>query len=364
MIRKSVLCTYLWLAMAMLALGQDTQQNMQKCQSGSPDARITSCTTLIQAGLLTTLQTGLFLPERRSVVYNNRGVAHTDKGDYERGIRDYNEAIHLNPNSVGTFYSRGYAYKKKGDYDRAIQDFNEALRLDPHFELAYYERGNSYINKGEYDRAIQDFNQAIRLNPNDANAYNNRGVAYHRKGDYGDAIQTYHQAILLTPNYPPAYPSRGLAYFTQSNLTAAIADFEHTISAAPSSSAALTAALMLHVIMKRQGHDDSQQLARVAAAADLSKWPGPVLKLDLGQATANEVMVAAASSGTDKQKKWQVCAANYFTGEDALIHRQRTTALARLKTARDGCPTKGGDTDYALALAELKRLGAPVARGK
>ena len=43
---------------------------------------------------------------------------------------------------------------------------------------------------------------------------------------------------------------------------------------------------------------------------------------------------------------------------------ERTTALARLKTARDGCPTKGGDTDYALALAELKRLGAPVARGK
>jgi hypothetical protein len=43
---------------------------------------------------------------------------------------------------------------------------------------------------------------------------------------------------------------------------------------------------MLHVIMKRQGHDDAQQLARVAAAADLSKWPGPVLKLDLGQMTA------------------------------------------------------------------------------
>ena len=110
--------------------------------------------------------------------------------------------------------------------------------------------------------------------------------------------------------------------------------------------------------MKRQGHDDAQQFARVAAAADLSKWPGPVLKLDLGQMTASEVMMAAASPGTDRQKKWQVCEANYFTGEDALLHHQRTTALARLKAARDGCP------NYAAALVELKRLGASAAPAK
>jgi tetratricopeptide (TPR) repeat protein len=346
--------------MAMVALGQDTHEDMQKCQSGSPDARISSCTNLIQAGLLTTLETGLFLPERRSVVYNNRGVAYTDKGDYERAIRDYNEAIHLNPTSVGTFYSRGYAYKKKGDYDRAIQDFNEALRLDPHFALAYYERGNSYIDKGEYDRAIQDFNQAILISPS-ANFYNNRGVAQYRKGDYGRAIQDFDQAIHLNANYLSAYESRGYAYSAQSDGTAALTDFIHVISTAPSSSSAVSSALMLHVIMRRQGHDDAAQLARVAAGVDLSKWPGPLLKLNLGQATADEVMVAAAS-GVPAWQKWQVCAANYFIGEDALIHHQRTTALARLKAARDGCP-KGGP-QYTAALVDLKRLSASAAQGK
>jgi hypothetical protein len=103
---------------------------------------------------------------------------------------------------------------------------------------------------------------------------------------------------------------------------------------------------MMHVIMKQQGHDDAQQLARVAAAADLSKWPGPLLKLDLGQVTASEVMVAAASGVSDWQKS-QVCEANYFIGEEALLHHHRTTALARLKAARDGCPK--GDTCYTAA---------------
>jgi hypothetical protein len=53
-----------------------------------------------------------------------------------------------------------------------------------------------------------------------------------------------------------------------------------------------------------------------------------------------------------------VCEANYFTGEDALLHHQRTTALARLKAARDGC------TGFTAALAELKRLDAPGAPSK
>jgi hypothetical protein len=118
---------------------------------------------------------------------------------------------------------------------------------------------------------------------------------------------------------------------------------------------------MLHVAMKRQGRDDSHQLARVAAAADLSKWPGPALKLDLGQMTAGEVLAAAANPA-DERQKWHVCQANYFTGEDALLHNQRATALTRLKAARDGCPK--WDAGYGAALAELKRLGASAAPAK
>jgi tetratricopeptide (TPR) repeat protein len=280
----------------------------------------------------------------------------------DRAIQDTDQAIRLNPNEPSFYYTSGLAYKKKGDYDRAIQEFSEAIRLNPNFERAYYDRGNAYIDKEEYDRAIQEFNEAIRLNANNANNYNNRGVAYKREGDYGRSIPDYNQAIRLNSHDTISYFNRGDAYFAQSNLTAAIADFEYTISAAPSSSAAVSAALLLHVIMKRQGHDDAQQLARVAAVADLSKWPGPMLKLDFGQMTASEVMIAAASPSSDRQKRWRVCEANYFTGEDALLRHQRTVALAHLKAARDGCPQ--GDTGYTAALAELRRLGASASPGK
>jgi len=338
----------------MAAMGQSRQENLKKCQSGDPDTKIVACTALIQAGQLTT--------EDRSIIYINRGTAYYNKADYDHAIQDYDQAIRLYPNDASFYAARGDAYKKNRDYDRAIQDFNEAIHLNPNFERAFYDRGSANIDKDDYDRAIQDFDEAIHLNSNDANAYNNRGVAYLKKGDYGRAIQDYNQEIHLNPNYTIAYGSRGDAYFAQANLTAAITDYEHAISLAPSSRTADYAVLMLHLIMLRQGQDNAHQLARVAAAADLSQWPGPVVKLDLGRMTANEVMIAAASPGTDREKKWQVCEANYFTGEDALLHHQRTTALAHFKAARDGCPK--GDMDYTAALAELKRLGAAAAPAK
>jgi tetratricopeptide (TPR) repeat protein len=331
---------------AMAAMGQSRQENLNKCHSADPDTRIAGCSALIQVGKETT--------EDLSAAYEIRGVAYEDKGDYDHAIEDLNESIRLNPRVADSFYSRGIAYNHKYEFDRAIQDYNEAVRLKSDFKYAFWARGHTYRNKGEFDRAIQDYNEAIRLDANFAGAYGDRGEAFFHRGDYKSALQDYNEAIGLNPNQAVAYNNRGLVYLIQNKLPAAIADFEHTIFASPSSIAAINAALWLDVVSKRQGFDDAHLLAQVASVADLSKWPGPVLKFDLGQVTAAELM-AAALNGEARVQSFQVCDANFFIGEEALFHHQRTEALTHLRAAHDSCPKSDGTRDAALT--ELKRVG-------
>ena len=82
-----------------------------------------------------------------------------------------------------TLSNRGLGYLRKGDYDRSITDFNEAIRLDGSNAFAYDNRGDAYREKGLYDEAIRDYDAAIRIDRDFASAYLNRALAFEKKGD-------------------------------------------------------------------------------------------------------------------------------------------------------------------------------------
>jgi tetratricopeptide (TPR) repeat protein len=56
--------------------------------------------------------------------------------DFDTAIKDYTEAIRLDPNRGGTYYNRGQAYHFKKDFDKAVKDYTEAVRLDPNLKNA------------------------------------------------------------------------------------------------------------------------------------------------------------------------------------------------------------------------------------
>ncbi|MDR2493722.1 MAG: tetratricopeptide repeat protein [Spirochaetaceae bacterium] len=68
-----------------------------------------------------------------ALAYNNRGDAYYNKGEYDRAVADYTEALRINPNNAIVYNNRGYAYKEKGEYDRAVADFTAALRINPNY---------------------------------------------------------------------------------------------------------------------------------------------------------------------------------------------------------------------------------------
>lgn len=159
--------------------------------------------------------------------YLNRGKYYTETGQFIKALKDYTQAVILNPDSPKNFYNRGTCYFKLGLYEEALKDFTEAIGLSP---IPVYEHYNNraivYAKMNRFSEALKDYAQAISLNPNSAETYYNRGNAYIRIGLYQEALHDYTQAIQLSPSpNSDYYNNRGIVYRLLGQYEDAFRDF-------------------------------------------------------------------------------------------------------------------------------------------
>lgn len=128
-------------------------------------------------------------PQDHAVAFFNRGFAHKNRGQHDRAIEDYGQAIRLVPSMGLAFNGRGLAFALKGLHDRALLDFGEAVRLMPDADFAYSNRAAAAVKLGQLDAAIADYDAALRIDPKNASSLYRRGLARRQKGDVtgGDA---------------------------------------------------------------------------------------------------------------------------------------------------------------------------------
>lgn len=167
-------------------IGGPSQAGPDDCSESSPEA-IAACDHLIASGKLKGNQL--------ASAYYDRGLAHLEKGEYDRAIADFDQSLGLDPTSAWTLNNRGMAWYAKADLDRAADDFDEAIRLDPEYALAYNNRGEVHKDRGDLSGAIEDYGQAIARDPGYTAAYVNRALAYERMGDKDRARADFNIAV-------------------------------------------------------------------------------------------------------------------------------------------------------------------------
>lgn len=100
---------------------------------------------------------------------------------------------------------RDIFHVKKGDRNKAIADFTEAIRLRPQYYLSYDHRGNVYSDEGINDKALADYNKSIRLNPGRFGGYNDRAILYNATGQWDKALDDYNAALRVDPQNPTIF---------------------------------------------------------------------------------------------------------------------------------------------------------------
>ena len=181
-----------------------TSKEWRQCSGAEgaiADVIISGCSTVIQAGQGS--------PRQLATALNNRGVVYKFKGEYDRALEDYNQAILLNPSYANAYNNRGVIYRLKGDYDRAIRDYDEAIWLDRSIPAFFYNRAIAYSEKQDYDRALSDFDVVLRFNPKNSLALYGRGIVRLKKGDTQSGSADIDAAKAINPNVADEFEHSG-----------------------------------------------------------------------------------------------------------------------------------------------------------
>lgn len=195
------------------------------CTSGKGDEAIAACSRLIEAGALSAKS----LPG----AYVMRGFAWRAKGEIDRAIADFDEAIRLDPSQREAHIQRAIAWNRKGDRDRAKLDYDAVLRLDPKHATTYNNRGNYWRDRQDFAQAMADYDAAIRLDPSYAMARRNRALAWAMSGERERAIAEYTEALRIDPKFALAVYDRARTRADLGDLDGALADFAEAIRLDP-----------------------------------------------------------------------------------------------------------------------------------
>jgi lipoprotein NlpI len=297
-----------------------------------PDRALSDCNEAIRAD------------SGNAAAFLNRGNTFLSKSDPEHALADFNSAIRLDPKSAWAFAARGNLYKNEGDLDHALTDFDESIKLDPSYALASYSRGDVYKSKGDFARAMTDMDEAIRLDPNFAPAYFTRGRLSYILGNNPAAIKDFGKSIKLDPDDAGSYFARGVAYYVVGGRYAdAVADFT---KAAEFNSKDAYAALWRDLAERR--NSAPSRLAEAAQQLDMTTWPASVIRHFLGELNVEQTLKAAFDSDP-KIKLAQTCEANFYSGELALLKKNRKDAQRLLKAAADECAPSFVESTAAIA---------------
>lgn len=102
-----------------------------------------------------------------AATYANRGVIQARRGQDERALDDYEDAVRLNPVLLNAWINRGNALVRLKRFKEAVENYDKAVELsDGQSALAFYNRGLAYEKQGNKARARRDYLRAVEIDPN------------------------------------------------------------------------------------------------------------------------------------------------------------------------------------------------------
>jgi tetratricopeptide (TPR) repeat protein len=146
-------------------------------------------------------------------IYLLRGVSHTQQGQFQAALEDFQSALLQGPNDdarYAIFLNRGVLFRRQGKLAQAVADLKQAIALRPKQYQAYANLAKVYRQQKDFAAALAQLDRALAsaAPPEQAGASGRRARALlhrHRaqvqldRQDPAAALEDYHQVLRLDP---------------------------------------------------------------------------------------------------------------------------------------------------------------------
>jgi Flp pilus assembly protein TadD len=173
----------------------------------------------------------------------NSGVIHLREGRVDLAVEAFERAVDADSKNPYFRKGLGQAYAGRGDYKEAIKQFREALELNPYYVDVRNDLGSALILSGKREEGKKEFLTAYAdaTNPTPEVSARNLGQAYLDEKNYAEAISWFRTAISRAPTYPDPYLGLAAALVATDRLDEAVIVLEGGVEEVPDSPALLLA---------------------------------------------------------------------------------------------------------------------------
>ncbi len=156
----------------------------------------------------------------------NYGTELQEAGRQDEAVKQFTEAIRLNPGSAKAHVTLASLLTTNGELGEAEGHFEQALRIEP--KNAEYHSGYAYLldQLGRKDQAAAESETAIRLAPKSPQAHYGYGAFLEKHGQSGEAMARYREALQCDPNYVDAHIDLGNLLFETGQTSEAKEHFQ------------------------------------------------------------------------------------------------------------------------------------------
>src|SRR6266576_888711 len=144
--------------------------------------------------------------------HNNLGSAYMNQQLFEKGLKEFQQALSADPKFTIARVNEGVAYLNLQKVDEAKVSLEEALKQDPKNPNAWYSLGLLAKNTGDAQAAIEAFKHVIEIDPNDADTWYFVGTAYVQAKQFPQAIDAFEHALKINPLHASAEFGLSRAY--------------------------------------------------------------------------------------------------------------------------------------------------------